>query len=466
MSSLIPARLRSRLLRVGHAVLLALCFPAWPLPALTAPRLPLALPGDLSLEGIAECADLRKADLTALFEAPVRELRTVAAATLRNPWGSWKRQIITNGDAVYILYSAARAGSWPVYSQGSWIVKRDRQHGELLQAKVFLKSDPGTFIRVYPDGDRSRLDLVAYDGVLAEGVPLPFPFAVVLGSRLGDLIEATRSSVDWSLFDPDPADYQVVADLAGAIRSRLPGLRYVDDGGLDAAGTPVLIATGQAQTAGKGGLNCSGFAEWVVDGLLRPAGAPWLDSAELKKKHIGLRESKAVENYETVLDPYFGLDWTRNLAVAAREALELPVRSGPKDSDVTEVPFALIAPSAAPVNGGREYEDFPPYAEDAGFPAEGLGALLFWLARTEPGNFYLASISQADRAGLRHHYHIAVLLPWFDAGGAFHVDVFESAAETSLPALAARTRGQMVHLSRVRAERAFDPPLLSEGRRP
>ncbi|MEI6875535.1 MAG: hypothetical protein WCL50_10460, partial [Spirochaetota bacterium] len=98
--------------------------------------------------------------------------------------------------------------------------------------------------------------------------------------------------------------------------------------------------------------------------------------------------------------------------------------------------------------------------EDAGFGTEGLPALLYHLAIKDPGYFYLASVNKQDSDGLRHHYHIAVLLPWFDEGGTFRVDVFESAAETSLIALVARTAGQMFHLVRIRAERDFDPPRL------
>jgi hypothetical protein len=432
----------------------------------------LALPGDRPVSSLPENADLRNLDWEAIFAARARDLPGTKAKILENGWGSWKRQVIASGPYVYLVYAAGRAGSYPLYSQGTWIVKRNLGSGAFLQAKIFLKSDPGTFVRLFPDGDRTRMDLVIYGGVYREDVPLPWSFGDLLKLRLGDIVEATRDSVDWSLFDPDPVDYRVVASLASSIRSRLSGLRYLDDGGLDGAGKLVFIATGAPQlpengAAAPSGLNCSGFSQWVVDGLVKPLTGAWLDCRELAVKHLDTRKSAASASFEDSLDPYFGLDWTRNLASAARRIIEDRPEDpnlGIRAADITDAPFALLASGRDPVNGGRDYLDFGAYTEDAGFGTEGLPALLYELAVKDPGYFYLASISKQDKAGLRHHYHIAVLLPWFDDSGAFHVDVFESAAETSLSALVTRTAGQMAHLVRVKAARAFDPPVLASTR--
>jgi hypothetical protein len=437
----------------------------------SATQSPPALHGDLPLSSLPESADLRAADREAFLAAPIATLAKSPALLRENPWGTWKRQVISNGGWLYQVYSPARNGEWPIYGQGTWILKRNRNSGAFDQAKIFLKSDPGTFIRLYPDGDRTRMDLVVYGGVLNQGIPLPWPFARSLVVPVREILAATGETVDWALLEPEPADYRTMAELAASIRSRLPGLRYLDDGGLDEEGRLVFIATGAEQPEKKSGLNCSGFAQWVVDGLLKPLSGRWLGSEELKTKRLDTRVSTASARFEDSLDPYFGLDWTRNLGLAAREVLERPRKSAGVvaailASDVNEVPFALIASGSSPVNGGREYDPFRPYAEDAGFASEGLPSLLWWLAMKEPGYLYLASISSQDRAGLRHHYHVSVLLPWFDEGGAFHVDVFESAAETSLLALTARTKGQMIHLVRVKAASAFDPPLLPVIRLP
>jgi hypothetical protein len=429
-------------------------------PSFAATQSPIALPGDHPLGSIPENSDLRQRDLETFISASPAVAQKLARGRFENPWGTWQRQSIRSGPSLYLVYSARRDGSWPLYSQGSWVAKKDSTSGAILQIKLFLKSDPGTFIRVYPDSGRVYLDLVIYGGVLREGVPLPFDWKTCLTIKTSAIIEATRATVDWALLEPDPAQYADVSILAGKIRAGLTSLRYADDGGLDEEGRPVYIATGLPQPAKTAGLNCSGFAQWVVDGLIRPETGAFVGAAELSQRLEETRKSSVVERFEEALDPYFGLDWTRNLAFAARAALESPRQQSILESDLRQSPFSLVAPSRSAVNGGREYLEFPDYAQDAGFPTEGLAALLWWQAIHDPGYFYLASLSEQDKRGLRHHYHVAVLLPWFDSGGAFTVDVFESAAETSLITLSARTAGQMVHLVRVKASRDFEAPGL------
>ncbi|HUX37221.1 MAG TPA: hypothetical protein VMV44_04900 [Rectinemataceae bacterium] len=443
---------------MAQAISLALALVALPAAPLAAASSTQALSGDRALVDFPENAEFRATDYSSFITAAPAELRRSPPLLRQNGWARWKRQVIASEGYQYLVYSAQRSGGWPLYSQGSWIIKREAGSGVFIQAKIFLKSDPGTFIRVYPDGDRSRLDLVIQGGVFAEKAALPWPFAITLVSKVSDIIAATRDRVDWSLLDPDPADYAEVEALASAVRARLHGLRYSDDGGLDAAGKLVFIANGEPQPRKTAGLNCSGFAQWVVDGILKPASGEWLDRSTLSIKHLATRKSAAEPSFEDSLDPYFGLDWTRNLAVAAVAVFEGADESDPRSADVTESPIALIEASANPINGGQEYEGFAPYEEDAGFASEGIPALLWWLAIKDPGYFYLASISAQDKAGLRHHYHVSLFFPRFDEGGVFHVDVFESAAETSLEAVIDRTRGQMIHLVRVRAQSIFDPP--------
>ena len=200
----------------------------------------------------------------------------------------------------------------------------------------------------------------------------------------------------------------------------------------------------------------------------------WLELGPLKEKRLDTRKSSAVGRFETDADPYFGLDWTRNLALAAETSLGPLVKPLLGGSDIVDAPFALVVSGRAAITGGSEFQDFPPYAPDAGFVIGGLPSLLWWLAIKEPGQIYLASVSRLDPSGLRQHYHVSILLPWFDEGRAFHVDVFDGPAETSFLAFLARVEnddrggfsGEMVHLVRIRAARDFDPPLLPQVRLP
>jgi len=371
--------------------------------------------------------------------------------------------------------SAARTGAAgkgpaesPLYAQGTWILKRSAASGKPVQAKVFLRSDPGCFIRIYPDGDRCRLDLVIYGGVMNREVPLPAPFARVFASSMGEIMAWTRDTVDWELLSPHLGMYALTRSFVAAVRSRLPKLRYTDDGALDAEGRPVFIATGAPQAA-PAGLNCSGFAKWIADGFYHPLTGRYIDLKAAAERHSDLRPTTFATPFEEELDPFFGLDWTRNLGKALADASLPSHRHDLKENDVMESPFALIAAEAAPakgaaaVNGSSIYGDYPAPDAELGYEGRGLKALLYALAIEEPGAIYFASLSRREGqalAGLRRHYHVAILAPYFDEAGQYRVAVFESAAETSIDALVARAGKDFVHLVRVRVERDFEPPAL------
>jgi hypothetical protein len=428
------------------------------------------------IRGFPESADIRSAYWMSFFCASEAELDRRAPAVVDNDYGSFLLMGKRSGGCYYAIAAAtapgAASGAEPaLYAQGSWILKRSSPDGLPIQAKVFLRSDPGTFIRIYPDGDRSKLDLVAYGGVLNREVPLPVPFERAFSSSLAEIAAWTRDLVDWKLFSPEPGMYREVRAFADETRRRLPGLRYADDGALDENGIPVRIATGERQEEPTG-LNCSGFAAWIADGFYRPLTGELLDPRELAARHPEARPTNAAQVYEEKLDPFFGLDWTRNIAKALLDARAPSREHALTESDVRISAFALVAPPASPgsgssaaVNGSSTYQAFPAYQADLGYETPGLKALLYVLALREPGSIYLASFCRKAGgaiAGLSRHYHVAVLAPYFEESGEFRVAAFESDAETSVERIMARIPKDYVHLVRVRAERDYDPPAFPE----
>lgn len=425
------------------------------------------------LEDFPESADLRSAYWSSFFSAPEGELLRRGPAIVSAENASFRLSVTRSGGYFYAIAAAIEgparppAVEVPLYARGSWILKRSSPDGRPIQAKVFLRSDPGIFIRIYPDGDRSKLDLVVYGGVLGRELPLPVPFERAFASTMADIASWTGSLVDWSLFSPESDLYREVRAFVAETRSRLPSLRYGDDGALDAEGRPVYIATGAPQKDPTG-LNCSGFAAWVADGFYRPLTGRLLDPQALAARRVESRATPAANRYETDLDPFFGLDWTRNIAVALLDARYPGRRHGLDESDVRLSPFALVAPPGAPdspaaVNGDSAYQAYPAYQRDLGYETAGLKALLYVLALREPGSIYLASISRKSGGaipGLSRHYHVAVLAPYFENSGEFKIAVFESDAETSVEAIMNRVPKDYIHLVRIRAERDYDPPPL------
>ena len=426
---------------------------------------PLAAPFD----GFPESADIRSRYWTSFFSAPEQELLRRGPAMVSNDFGSFRLSALRSGGFFYVLATAQETPPSaiqpsPLYTRGSWILKRSSPDGAPIQAKVFLSSDPGTFIRIYPDGDRSKLDLVVYGGVLNREVSLPIPFDRAFASTMADIASWSSDLIDWSLFSPSPGLYRDVRAFVDETRRRLPELRYGDDGALDAQGRPVYIATGMPQ-ADPTGLNCSGFAAWVADGFYRPLTGLLLDPQVLAARHVEARAIKAAAPYETDLDPFFGLDWTRNIALALLDARYPSRPHGLPEADVRISAFALVAPDVADpqgaVNGGSAYLPYPAYQLDLGYETEGLKAMLYVLAIREPGSIYLASLSRKSGgviAGLSRHYHVAVLAPYFEQSGEFKIAVFESDAETSVEAVMARAPKDFVHLVRVKVGRDYDPP--------
>jgi hypothetical protein len=454
-----------RLATIAPILLCAVIFP--PLSAEARPDAPLS--------AFPESADIRAAYWQSFFSASEPELSRRESAVVTNEYGSFRLSTARSGGAFYAI-ATALAGPLPskgepnVATQGSWVLKRSSPDGAPIQAKVFLRSDPGTFIRIYPDGDRSKLDLVVYGGVLNSEVPMPVSFERAFTATIAEIAAWTGSLVDWKLFSPQPGLYREVRAFASETRRRLPELRYGDDGALDAGGKPVYIATGLPQVE-PAGLNCSGFASWIADGFYKPLTGELLDPKALATRHLNDRATPAAYRFEEELDPYFGLDWTRNIAKALLDAREKSRKHGLYESDVRLSAFALVADSSpgSAVNGSSAYRDYPAYQRDIGYEAVGLKALLYVLALREPGSIYLASVSARNGdlvQGLNRHYHVIAFAPYFEESGEFKVATFESDAETSVEGVMARLSKAYVHLVRIRAERDYDPPPFPAPRLP
>ncbi len=425
------------------------------------------LPGDLPLARAPDSARIRAARWEDFLSAPRDAALAMKPRVVSDAGRSWELRVERNREHFYMLVLPRRGESYPVYAQGAWILKRRVSDGAPVSAKIFLRSDPGTFARLTPDGGRTRLDVVAYGGVLRLGVPLPMPFERAMSSPLPALVELSADLVEWDLFSPEPSLYRELASVVAGIRAALPGLAYADDGALDADGAWVRLADGAAQTVPVPGLNCSGFAKWVVDGLLGPARGSFSSVAEIKALMADMgrgpdaRGASLTRAYETALEPYYGLDFTRALGSLAAGALGgRDATEGPSSMDVLASPPALLVDPGNPVNGLSGFEAYPDRFPDAGYRVDGLAPLLFMLASREPGHAYLAALSRSDpkEAGVRRWYHVAVLVPWFDSGGVFRVAVFESAAETSLGTLVARAGADFAHLVRLPVARGFEPP--------
>ena len=378
--------------------------------------------------------------------APLREAAAAGRQRISQSAGAAKVQFQTDrqSGALYLVFANQSGVDYPVDGAGTFIIKRSLADGSFLQAKVFVQNGPGTYVRLFPQGDRTLMDVYLFGELFQTRVALPVSFDRLLTAPFSSIMEWSASVVNWPLVlapPPGPGDRRI-EEIVHALMSRLHGLRDMDDGAMDGAGRMVYIATGAP--AGKGGFNCSGFAKWVIDSLYAPLTGKTMDIAPLKSRNAA-RNNTWSTRFEEELDPYFGLDWSRGLARAIAQA-----QKG-------------VAPSDAQID--VRDSDRLPYIRDVGYPVPKLEYLLYFLTRGSPGTFYVGSVNAPSALAvsegtptLRQHHHVIVLFPYFDLKGVFQVAVMERNVRTSLASLTRRYGNEYAHLVRIESTGSFAPP--------
>jgi hypothetical protein len=371
----------------------------------------------------------------------------------------------TGPDEFLVILARELNGTFPGYAQGSWMLIRRKDNGAPTRIRVFLRSDPYMYVQFRPfSADKSLMDIVLYDAYMVRSLPLAVPFERLYTIPVEEALALAGDKFPRRYFEPDPENYRDKRQFITQVRSRLPELTFGDDGAIDETGRYVYINSGAAQI-GEQGLNCSGFTKWLIDGMLRPLTGERLAIPPLKAP-FGERGSTYTDLWEELRDPFFGLDWIRNLASTAGTILRAPSYASLEEIEVREEPFSeLIIRSR---NGSSTIRSYPGFLENAGYGIEGLTPLLYTLAIDEPGRFYLVAVNNEmgpptteanprGRPRMRQYFHVAALIPYFDEYGVFQVAVFESAEETSLSAFRNRYPGHYISLVRVPLETVFEP---------
>jgi hypothetical protein len=361
-------------------------------------------------------------------------------------------------------------GQFPGWAQGSWMLIRKKDSGAGTLIRVFLRSDQSTYIQFRPfnptektSAEKCEMDAVVYGGYVTHSLPLPVPFERLYTMPLQEILNLAGNKFPRKYFDPDPANYRDSRKFVSLVRARIGEVQFADDGAMDENGNYIFIETLKPQNPATAGLNCSGFAKWLVDGILRPVTGARLTIPSLKAP-FGNRGSNFTELWED-RDPFFGLDWIRNLAAEANGVLR---SAGYRSIDEFEVRSDTF--SSVIINENRSFvlRNYTGFLNEAGYSFEGIHPLLYTLAINEPGRFYLAAVNNErgppttasnprGRPRLRQYFHVAALVPYFDEFGIFRVVVFESSEETSFNAFKTRYPGHCVNLVRIPAATAFDP---------
>jgi hypothetical protein len=356
-------------------------------------------------------------------------------------------------------------GQFPGWAQGSWMLTRSKRDGSGTLIRIFPRSDQYTFIQFRSfTADKCLMDVILYGGFVVRSLPIPVPFDRLYTMKLNDILKLAGDKFPRRYFDPEPEYYRDSRKFISLVRARLGELRFSDDGAIDENGSYVFIKTLQNQSSVSQGLNCSGFSKWLIDGILRPVTGKRLSIAPLKAP-FGERGSSFTENWEERRDPFFGLDWIRNLASEANRTLRSDKYSGLEEFEVRNENFSsmMVIENRAFVTNS-----YPGFTGEAGYSIEGLYPLLYTLTIDEPFQFYLAAVNTELGASitpenprgaprLRQYYHIAALVPYFDEYGIFRIVVFESASENSFNTFRSHYPEHYVNLVKIPISSGFDP---------
>ena len=354
---------------------------------------------------------------------------------------------------------------FPGWAQGSWMLTRRKDNGAGTRIRIFLRSDQHTYIEFYPfNSEKCQMDAVLYGGYVVRSLPVAVPFERLYTMQLNDILKLAGDKFPRKYFDPDPVYYNDGRKFITQVRANLSGLKFADDGAIDENGSYVLIDSLRLQNPSSAGLNCSGFLKWLIDGILRPVTGERLSIPPLKAP-FGERGSSFTALWEEIFDPFFGLDWIRNLASEANGVLRSDAFRSLEEFEVRADNFSSVLVSENRIFSVHSY---PGFMTEAGYSFEGLLPLLYTLAIDDPFSFYLAAINtetgpaatQDNPRGaprLRQYFHVAALVPYFDEYGIFRVVVFESSVENSFESFRARYPGHFINLVQIPITASFNP---------
>ncbi len=362
---------------------------------------------------------------------------------------------IETGSGGYIYYNFLREDNNKEINElsaGNISVKRDINTYEYKYMTIIIRDNRGdSYVRIYPlNNSSSVIDVKLFNVIIYKDVILPVNFRSLLTIPFSYIAELSAGLIDWEsiFFKQEPENG--ILDIIYKIREFLPYLNKEDDAAFDSSGNSVYIET---ELTANGGVNCVGFAKWVVDGLYFPYTEYYIDIDALKTRHLEYRGNFFSNQYEDIEDPYFGLDWTRNLAVILNEArLGIPINN-PEEYDV------------------RNVEHFY-YTEDIGYKVEDLELILYLLSQKNPGNIYIGSINNHRyNTALREHNHVAVFFPVYDENSDFKVIVMEDGYEITLesfindygyyPPGSGESANEYIHLIEIYAKGDFEPMEIS-----
>lgn len=431
-------------------------------------------------KGIPDSSEIRKNLVESWFTCSIADVRANKTELHINNIGKiFQVRAEENGSDILIIVAPQEQLEVDVYSEvgkhttlldvfpadmnGSWVLFRDINSGKPLQIRYYFTNDSDVYIQLSPADNKTFVDFIIYNSYAVKGVPVGIPFEKLYTASFSDIYTLTKNTLPWNYTNIIAGLYNPILQMIAVIRENQSRFFYAENGAYNENGEAVYITTNEPRDVPKeileeDGLSFSsaGFLKWIVDGLVIPLAGSYTKIEPLIVPTEEYSQGSFADILSHQYNLSFSLDWTRNLAAAA-----LSVYSGKNyyfhnsGCDVKIEPFSSEKSSKGWVNSTG-------YTKGAGYKIETLKPLLYVLAATEPGRFFLGAIQQtdsskADEPEIHFFTESVAVFPYFDSNGKFQVSVFEKGQELTLDAFIKKYSGSHIHFVRINASERFFP---------
>lgn len=323
--------------------------------------------------------DIRKKFWTNLITAPKEQVWAFAERILPSNAGQVRVRSVKRAADFIVQFDNSQTSAFSGYSQGSYVIQRDSRTGYILQAKIFLSDDPGCYVRLYPQAEGTRADVIMYGVVLKKGLAVSGLIYYILAEPFSSIVAQTRRSFDWArVFGIGEGSRAsgLALDLRAAFAVHAP--------------SPALASAPAIPAFGAGGQSRS------PDQAAVPASTP-----------VGL---------VSLVCRSAGVDaLVASLAARGQPGVELSSTAG------AAAPFSALAlaDDSDPLVPSLPYKAFPKYEQGKGMPLAALRGAIFLDALANPDSAY-AIIGESFRF---------LAAPSFDAAGNFRFCFFVEGQE-------------------------------------
>lgn len=456
-----------------------------------------------STTGIPDSSDIRKNLVETWFEAPIDLLRDNQPEKIMANDGNLFEVRLEESSTNFVIVVAPRTvvdveindnkgnriikeDFYDAIAPGGWILLRNRFSGKPVALRYYFSIDNDIYVELVPDETNRSLtyaNFFVYDVYAARNVPIRLPFSRFYTISLSSLVNLTSKTLPWNYAEIHTGIYHSVLQMIGMIQYRLQDLEYVEDLMLDEREKQVYISTGERYfspdpfdehergTNSNSNLNAydeeekkillssGGFVKWICDGLVMPIAGGGLLRSPLIVPTVPNKNTSYHGILSQKYNLSFALDWTRHLASAVR-AVDSGSELRYPDSgvDVTIEPFsAQSTPKGVSRVAG--------YERNIGYSVKQLRALLYVLAVTDPGRWFLGALRQTDR-NVTPEVHIfnqcMAFFPYFDDSGKFRCKVFANCEEIDLDNFVEIFQNDFIHLTRINSSDFFFPTRLED----